>query len=313
LLSGISALCAALLLGASFARAEGDSAGTNGSSQLNSVTVETDRDRAALRRRVDEFVSTVAARPTQESLVRWGAPICPLVGGLARDQAEFVLTRLSQIAGSVGAPLAPAGPACSPNFYIVATDQPDALLAAWRKRDARLFGSGNGPSIRRFMETSRPVRVWYNADLTTGDGMPMSNDMGELVQGSAGASSGGNTQAFAGIATNLHAKATFLEWNEVRQLTSAIVVLDKRLLQNVNFGQLVDYIAMVSFTEVHQDADVGGMSSILGLFSDSASADKPSGLSRYDEAYLRAMYHTDQRDKLQMSVIESHVTKELLN
>ena len=309
---GLAAFCALLSLGASLARAESDANGADAGSKLNSVTVEADRNRADVQRQVDEFVSAVAARPVDESLVRWGAPICPLVGGLPNDQAEFVLTRLSQIAVSVGAPLAPAGRNCDANFYIVATDKPEALIEGWRKRDARLFGSGTGPSIRRFVETPRPVRVWYNADLTTGDGMAMSNDVGAIAVGTAGPSSGGNTQAFAGIPTNLHAKPTLLQWNEVRQLTSTIVVVDKRQLRDINVGQLVDYIAMVTLTEVHQDADVGASGSILRLFADSGSNGRPSGLSKYDEAYLRAMYHSDQRDKMQLSVIETQVTKDLL-
>jgi hypothetical protein len=303
--------CTALAFAGSLAHARDDSAGDGGGSPLKSVTVESVRDRAALERQVDQFVAGVAARPEAESLVRWGTPICPLMGGLPREQAEFVLTRISQIAAAVGAPVAPIGRDCAPNLYIVATDQPDALLKAWRKRDARLFGSGSGPSIRRFLESSKPVRVWYNADLTTGDGLPMSEDMGELVQGAGGSSSGANTQAFAGIATNLHAKATFLQWNEVRQLQSAIVIVDKRQLRDVNVAQLVDYIAMVSLSEVRQDADVGTAGTILTLFSRPTQSGMPSGLSKYDEAYLRAMYHTDQRDKMQVSVIETHVTNEL--
>lgn len=308
----LAAFCGLLSLGVNVARAEGAASEADGGSKLNSVTVEADRNHAALKRQVDEFVSAVAARPVDESLVRWGAPICPLVGGLPRDQAEFALARLSQIAASVGAPLAPAGRTCSPNFYIVATDKPDALIAGWRKRDARLFGSGSGPSIRRFVETTRPVRVWYNADLTTGDGMAMSNDVGAIAVGTVGASSGGNTQALAGIPTNLHAKPTLLQWNEVRQLTSAIVIIDKRQLRDINVGQLIDYIAMATLTEVHQDADLGGAGSILRLFADSDREGRPSGLTKYDEAYLRAMYHSDQRDKMQLSVIETQVTKDLL-
>jgi hypothetical protein len=310
--SWLAAFCGLLSLSTSLARAEGDPKSADTGSNLNSVTVEANRNRAAVQRQVDDFVSAVAARPLDESLVRWGAPICPLVGGLPQDQAEFVVTRLSQIAASVGAPLAPAGRNCHVNFYIVATDKPDALIEGWRKRDARLFGSGTGPSIRRFVETPRPVRVWYNADLTTGDGMAMSNDVGAIAVGTAGPSSGGNTQAFAGIPTNLHAKPTLLQWNEVRQLTSTIVVVDKRQLRDINVGQLVDYIAMLTLTEVRQDADVGATGSILRLFADSGSNGRPAGLSKYDEAYLRAMYHSDQRDKMQLSVIETQVTKDLL-
>ena len=76
--------------------------------KLNTVTVEAQR--ATLEKRIRTFVSAIAVAPYQESLARWEDPtlICPLVGGLPRDDGEFILTRLSSIALAAGAPLGPA-------------------------------------------------------------------------------------------------------------------------------------------------------------------------------------------------------------
>jgi hypothetical protein len=62
-----------------------------------------------------------------ESLARWQSPICPLVAGLPRDHGEFILQRVSQIAGDVGVPLATDH--CRGNFYVVVTANPEALLS----------------------------------------------------------------------------------------------------------------------------------------------------------------------------------------
>jgi hypothetical protein len=293
-------------------------AGAGGSmaarSSLGSVTVEADRERATIERQVSGFVSALAVRPTQESLVRWGRPICPLVGGLTHDQGEFMLARLSELIRTAGATLDTEK--CRPNFYVIATADPDAFLKAWRKRDARLFGEGTGPAIRRFLGSDQAVRVWYNASLDTSTGMPMTGsvDLGYApttsgVQG--GLVSGANTQAFAGLPTNSHAKLTRLQWDELQQLGSVIVILDTRRARGLNFGQLSDYIGMVGLTEVRQDADLGSVPSILRLFGPASSA-APAGLSAWDQAYLKALYSSDQSDRLQLSVIKTRVVRDLL-
>src|SRR5262249_42011085 len=60
-----------------------------------------------VRTRVDAYIRNVSAGPRDEAIARWRDPICPLVSGLAREQAEYMLARLSQIAVQVGAPLGP--------------------------------------------------------------------------------------------------------------------------------------------------------------------------------------------------------------
>src|SRR5271170_6303277 len=64
---------------------------------LKTITVESQRDRAALEHQVGAYVSAIAVEPFADSLARWEEPtgICPLVAGLPRDHAEFMVARLS--------------------------------------------------------------------------------------------------------------------------------------------------------------------------------------------------------------------------
>jgi len=64
-------------------------------------------ERALLEREVSTYVSAITVAPFQKSLARWRNAICPLVAGLPRDHGEFILKRVSQIAGDAGVPLAP--------------------------------------------------------------------------------------------------------------------------------------------------------------------------------------------------------------
>jgi hypothetical protein len=95
-----------------------------------------------------------------------------LVGGLPRDDGEFILTRLSSIAQAADAPLGSAR--CKPNFYIIVTSEPDALLKAWGQRDTTMFGDESGATrIKKFVHASIPIRAWYNATLYTSEGAPL--------------------------------------------------------------------------------------------------------------------------------------------
>jgi hypothetical protein len=118
-----------LLATVTIAGQEAKSPDQQSDTRLNTITVEAQR--ATLEKRIRTFVSAIAVAPYQESLARWEDPtlICPLVGGLPRDDGEFILTRLSSIALAAGAPLGPAR--CRPNFYIIVTSEPDALIKAW--------------------------------------------------------------------------------------------------------------------------------------------------------------------------------------
>jgi hypothetical protein len=175
-----------------------------GKGPLDTVTVEGKRERKEVEREVNQFVSAVAVRSLHDSLSRWNTPVCPMVAGLPREQGEFVLARLTQIATSAKAPL--AGEHCQANFYIVVTPQPELLLKKWQARDRRMFDTHNGVRhLRSFLDTPRAVRVWYSVGFSSSDGKPISSD--SLAGALVGTSLGINLQ-MANIPTNTVGMAT---------------------------------------------------------------------------------------------------------
>jgi len=280
--------------------------------ELDSITVEAQRERKALEHQVDSFVWSVVVRHNadNEGLSRWNEPICPFVDGLLQEQGKFLVTRLSEIALSAGARL--AREPCKPNFFVVATPEPEVFLKKWYARDPRMFNHlhGVGP-IRNFISTQRPVRVWYNRDFASGDAMPAADQPLPLVGGSGTGMSGSPTatanNTYPSIA--LH-KGTRLEWDGVQNLTLAIVVIDTTRIGNLSVGQLADYISMVGLAEVHLDAKIESAASILNLF-DATKETLPPALTGWDQAFLKSVYDTDQRSIVQLSEIEEHMLNDI--
>jgi hypothetical protein len=274
---------------------------------LDQITVEARRERAIVEHQVSHFVSAISAAPFQESLARWSTPICPLVAGLPREHGEFILTRVSRIAADAGVPLATEN--CRGNFYVIVTADPDALLKAWIKRDISIFGDAGGTKIRGFLNSSMPVRVWYNADLDTSDGLPLTANDG-TAQVATGPAMGGGP--LAGVPANDHALGFRLKHDEVRGLSSVIVLIDSRRARGVSFGQLADYVALIGLAELRLDANVGDAPTILQLFSASGKP-PPPGLSPWDQYFLKALYHTEQSDVMQLSEIKISIVRDVLH
>jgi hypothetical protein len=140
-----------------------------------------------------------------------------------------------------------------------------------------------GTVVRRFLTASTPVRVWYNVAYTHVDGLPMA-----MSSGTAGAWGGSG----------------------VRDLWSVIVLVDARKTTGVSFGQLSAYIAMAGLAQIRLDAKLDDASTILQLFSEARKAPL-NGLSPWDQAYLKALYHTAHSDKMQLSEIKISMMREI--
>ena len=271
---------------------------SQGQAAADTITIQASRERKQLEQQVSHFVFAVPVRYLNDSLSRWNSPICPLVAGLPREQGEFILARLSQIVTQAKAPL--AGPHCKANFYVVVTGEPVALLKAWRARDPRMYTTRNGGGyVSNFLDTPHPVRVWYNTDFVSSEGTALSAN--SAAAAFAGTSLGMNL-LMRDVPTNRVPTGTRLRRSAVQSLSSVIVVVDSSRVQNVRFGQLADYVAMVGLAEVNLDADVGSAPSIMKLFRD--VPDPPQGLSSFDRAFLSSLYHADQASVMQESTMK---------
>ena len=310
----------ALLMGGAAAEtpSNSDSPGTqpsNGSvpARLPQITVEAQRRET--EKRVHEFVSHVPVMSnSDESFARWDTPICPLIAGLSRNDGEFVLTRLSEIAASVGAPL--DSRKCHANFIVLITSDPVASMKAWAARAdyQHLFGGADPQKIKIFLKTQRAIRVWYNEQQVAaenGSVLTPGSSIGVLTSRPTHSSSSSSSSGLDLPAPVFQSYvATRQEWSAVWSISSVIEVVDAGAMKGFEFGQMADYIAMAGLAKFNLDADFGTAPTILRLFKDTDDA-KPPSLSDWDKAYLKALYHTRQSSRLQPDLIRQSMLRDI--
>jgi hypothetical protein len=276
--------------------------GAAASPKLPQITVEAQRK--DIERRVHEFVSRVAVLSHFESLARWTTPICPLVAGLPRNDGEFVLARFSEIAASVGAPLAPRH--CDVNLVVLVAPDPVASLNAWvaRTRYRDLFGDAGPMQIKRFFNTQRAIRVWYNEQQASAENgsvlSPGSSSNGPVISGPGA----------MGVTTVRSFDANRLEWNAVWTISSVIEVVDAGAMKGFKIGQMADYIAMAGLAEFNLDADFETAPTILRVFM-APSENSPPSLTDWDKAYLSALYHVRLSSTMQTDLINQSMVRDI--
>jgi hypothetical protein len=270
---------------------------------LDQITVQAQRDREKLKRDVDDFVSAAMAKSHDESLMRWDHPMCPLVAGLDREPAEFVLFRLSEIARAAHVPLGKEK--CKPNFFVIVAQKPGAFLKLLWRRKPRLFDTTDGiVPVKRFIDSSRPIRIWYNAsDIGVDGGVAFTSALAE----SAGIGMGMVDYPVQAAPSSL---ASRLTRPVVKNIDSAIVVVDPKEVHALNIGQLVDYIALIGMAQINLDKDLGPAPSILKVFNASETS-PPLEMTVWDKALLHALYSTPQRSVTQLSQMETAALRDI--
>ena len=253
------------------------------------------RAKAELGRRVGTFVNQVSGSGghNDEPAALWRGPICLLVAGLPHDDGQRVFDRLFHTLSSVGVAMGSAG--CRPNFFFIVSAQPDALLnEAWHKNYS-LFG--NQPGVRAFIDSARPVRVWYNAGLIGNDGSTSSVVIASL-------------SGFEGVPTYKIAPSGLSEFGLNRQIETVIAVIDIRQVMGLDWRQIADFVAMSGLTEIRPDTDFGDAPTILRLFSASGEH-RLMSLSPWDKALLQELYRTDQGSKNQRQDVARGMLRDL--
>lgn len=255
---------------------------------LPQVTISTQR---AIRKEVESFVYGIADMGPdweQDGVPRWILPVCPLVAGLGRDDAEFILGRITEIAAAAQVPLGKEQ--CMPNLHILVTADPERQLKGLRQHagDA-LYGQppecydGVCTSLpflmRKFESSGKPVRVWY--------------------------------QFYTDQSGN--ATSSRVHLSTVYGMGRVIVIVDARRISGLSRQQLADYLAMVGLAQIKPDSRLGGTDSILRLFdaAPQASRASPAGLSSWDQVFLKAIYATDQSSVRQRDAIARFMAAQL--
>jgi len=259
-----------------------------GATQLEEIVVEGVRTREA----AEVFVRSVAEPIPGRKLARWRASVCVGVGGLRPEAARFMADRVSDWAASVG--LAIGSPGCEPQIFIVATADGDATARALVTSRPRDFNTGasqadrGSTALAAFQNSGRLIRWWHVSLPVNGNtGMPIVRLPG---QAPFAAPEGMTRPSDFGSFANTVSASRLTDESE-DHLMQAIIVLDMAALDQAGFAQITDYIAMVALAQIAPDADPPNPS-ILRLFSPDEVQEET--LTRWDQAYLRALYSTSQ-------------------
>lgn len=99
-------------------------------------------------------------------------------------------------------------------------------------------------------------------------------------------------------------------FNTIWTISSVFVVVDQNRLRGVTVGQLADYVAMAGFAKLKPDAHLGDAPTILTLFNEAPKA-APAGMTAWDQSFLKSLYATEQKSKLQRSQIAHQMVRDI--
>lgn len=254
-----------------------------------------------------QFVRSIALAPAQPGLLaRWGQTICPGVAGANREAAQAIIDRIARRANAVG--VRSAEPGCTPNLLIVLTPDSDrfaqnvniqrrANLLAPPGVDSSTLGEA---AFTSFISTPRPVRWWQIAQTTMADGEVLADTR------STSGTSAGAAAATAGLSGNAmtpgagegvggvnatRADGTRLRGSTRQDLNYVLVIVDTHRASGVTVNALADYVAFLSLAQVNPSVNTASFPSILNLFNDQSSAQRPTEMTQWDIAYLDGLYH----------------------
>lgn len=222
------------------------------------------------RREAGEFVRALSSIPgSVDPIARFdGAPLCPAAVGLSEAQNTAVTERMRRIAEAARISL--ADPGCRTNALLIVARDKNEMIAALRRKHPAYFLT-EGKIMVDPGKQPGPATAWHLKGKVDRSGTPVSSEPGAIVSSPIPPSR--ISSAFRPI---------FL---------AAVVVVEREAVVGLTTTQLGDYAAMRAFS----GADPAKLRksqtpTILTVLDADPSALVPVTLTRWDLAYLRALY-----------------------
>ena len=258
---------------------------------------------------IRSFLDEVAAPARSRGYARWKRAVCIGVHNLEESAAQYIVDRISAAAIDVG--IEPGEPGCRPQVNIVFAADGRQMAANMVDSEPRVFRpvAGNAgmdlgrEALDEFVTSEKPVRWWHVSMpvATHGSGMPA------IEPPQAACFRAPYCFPFIPVAgpSRVH--------SGVRDdLLYVIIVVDGSELIDKSWQQIADYLAVVSLAQIDPWTDPQEFDSILNLFSNPAAY---SGLTDWDQNYLRALYRFNQERnvRVQGNEIVSRIAKRELS
>jgi len=267
-------------------------AGENGDPPIT-VVGEREADEAQLRREATRFVDSHGVRTRIGQFARWHEPICVRTAGLPLELNARISNRIMDIAESVGVATNRAD-LCRPNVRIGFTSEPQAMVELAARRNPLVIGFHYASQRGRVMRVRQPVQAWYVT--TTGAGGATATIDQAGVRASGGSA---GSRLSAGISSGL---------------AHVLILADTRLVQGEEVDAIAELLAFLALAQTPVAEACDDTDTILNLMNPACPPSRrPVALTRFDIAYLRALYGVNPEwgPQLQRGTLVQHMTNTL--
>lgn len=275
---------------------------------LGDIVVSGERVREA----AEAFVRSVAEPVRGREAAVWRDSVCVGVVGMQPDAARFMVDRVSDWAHSVG--LRIENPGCRADILIVAAEDGDAMAREMVAAQPAKFMPNMGDADRgraaleAFQTSGAPVRWWHVSLVVNEDtGQPLRRLPGQKPFTAPRVIRQPSDLGIWGV-VNLPSRISEETRDDLRR---AVVIVDTDALDQASFAQVTDYVAMVGLAQIDPDT-TPQTPSILRLFNPGEAQEDT--LSRWDQAYLQALYSVRQGrrgSESNLSALAAALTREL--
>ncbi len=265
-------LVASVVAGVLAFQAAGSQPPAQDATRIDDIVVNARRDADQIR----SFLDDISLPERSLNTARFFEKVCVGVVNLRPDAAQLIADRVSLIAEEIG--LQAGEPGCTPNILVIAANDGAGLARGLVQRSRRAFdpgGSGmvrNRSALQAFQSGDAAIRWWHVA-------VPVDAHTGNLAVRLPGED--------APVVTGSNSRLR----SELRHdIARVIVIVDISKLDGLHFGQVADYVSMVSLSQVDAGGNFEGYDSILSLLADNPQV---QSLTEWDEAYLKALYSAE--------------------
>jgi hypothetical protein len=255
-----------------------------------------------LQDKIHSFVESFAApSPALGKLARWHDGICPAAAGMSDALKNTIVKRVREIAGLVGAPVAPEP--CQKNMDIVFTYSPQVLLDDVRDHHPVLLGYHDVARAEELATVRHTVQSWYATETADLGGTRNVDDKQThahiemsiyLPHGYPHGSQDNTEPVEYDIQGARTEQVTGFHFNDGlhSELFHVIVTVNAARIGDNQIPGITDYVAMLALAQTTTFETCADLPSIANIVTDNCPS-KPQAITEADLAYLRALYKAD--------------------
>lgn len=207
-------------------------------------------------------------------VARWDEKLCVEVRGAVSEVNSYLTEQIAANFASLD--ISHREPGCEPTVMVVITPDADLFADVFAGRNRVQMFESRVEAINAFVAPSRPVR-WRHLVRTDQRALPNAR----------------------------------LKMATVRTIQQTVIVVDANRASAPPLDALAAYLAFVALADMPAQPGTGGQRTILSLFD--GDPDGPRGLTRWDRAFLQALYRMapDVSFGFQQSEIENRMRRAL--